>query len=178
MREKESCADFGRICGVGKVVTNHHNAMRCIDFEQLRLLSVNTLDKPKKKRHNHMLGLVRMFIIAAITAIGFAACVNPELKHSANANLVRAAAREWLAHHPAFVARNGDYVSGVAVWPDHAEVPLRSAFGGDVHAILRLERIGSSWKVISTAKPPAKQSNRPNQSLERTAAPSRVYILG
>jgi hypothetical protein len=27
MREKESCADFGRICGVGKAVTNHHNAM-------------------------------------------------------------------------------------------------------------------------------------------------------
>ena len=27
MREKESCADFGCICGVGKAVTNHHNAM-------------------------------------------------------------------------------------------------------------------------------------------------------
>ena len=115
------------------------------------------------------LGLVRVFIIAAIAAIGFAACVNPELKHSTNANLVRAAAREWLAHHPAFVARNGDYVSGVAVWPDHAEVPVRSAFGGDVHAILRLDRIDTSWKVVSTEKPPAKHSKRPNQSLEPTA---------
>ena len=109
-----------------------------------------------------------MFIIGAITAVGFAACVNPELKHSKNANLVRAAARDWLAHHSAFVARNGDYVSGVAVWPDHAEVPIRSAFGDDVHAILRLERIDSSWKVISTEHAPAKQSKRPNQTLQPT----------
>jgi hypothetical protein len=115
------------------------------------------------------LGLVRLLIIAAITTVGFAACVNPELKHSKNANLVRAAARDWLAHHPAFVARNGDYVSGVAVWSDHAEVPIRSAFAGDVHAILRLERIDSSWKVISAEHAPAKQSKRPNQALERTA---------
>ena len=112
---------------------------------------------------------MRLFIIAAITTVGFAACVNPELKHSKNANLVRAAARDWLAHHPAFVARNGDYVSGVAVWPDHADVPIRSAFAGDVHAILRLERIDSSWKVISTEKAPPRQSKRPNQTLERTA---------
>jgi hypothetical protein len=33
----------------------------CINFEQLRPLSANTLDKPKKKRHNHMLGLMRAY---------------------------------------------------------------------------------------------------------------------
>ena len=112
---------------------------------------------------------MRLFIIAAITTVGFTACVNPELKHSKNANLVRAAAREWLAHHPAFVVRNGVYVSGVAVWPDHAEAPIRSVFGGEVHAILQLERINGSWRVISTEKPSSAQLKRPNQALERTA---------
>jgi hypothetical protein len=33
----------------------------CNFIEQLRLLSANTLDKPKKKRHNHMLGIFRLW---------------------------------------------------------------------------------------------------------------------
>src|SRR5712692_8298973 len=55
--------------------------MRCIDFEQLRLLSANTLDKPKKKRHNHMLDLMsvpqtqrNMAVYIAFIASLLAAC--------------------------------------------------------------------------------------------------------
>jgi hypothetical protein len=32
--------------------------MRCIDFEQLRLLSANTLDNRRNCRHNHMLDVI------------------------------------------------------------------------------------------------------------------------
>jgi len=107
---------------------------------------------------------MRFVAASLMIAVGLNGCANS--KQSTNARLVRAAAREWLVHHSAFVARNGDYVSGVAIWPNHAEVPVRSAFAREVNAILRLERIDGSWKVIFTEKPSARQSKRPNQSLE------------
>ena len=119
---------------------------------------------------------MRFVVVFAMIVIGLNGCAHAN--QSTNAGLVRAAARDWLAHHPEFVARNGDYVSGVAMLPDpdHAQVPVRSAFAHEVTAVLRLERIDGSWQVISTQKPSAMHPTRLNHAMQPTASPRTVSL--